>query len=97
MEQVPEGKVIMTRYHNIEKVLFQDDNMKLKVDGKEYSFALQDISQRLAKATPAERAAYEISPSGYGIHWPLIDEDLSIDGLLGVKHRPGSPSAKMAV
>jgi len=44
--------------------------------------------------TWAESAAYEISPSGYGIHWPLIDEDLSIDGLLGVKHRPGSPSAK---
>jgi len=26
----------------------------------------------------------------------LID-DLSIDGLLGVKYHPGSPSAKMAV
>ena len=27
-------------------------------------------------------------PSGYGIHWPLIDEDLSIDGLLGIVHTP---------
>jgi len=97
MEQAPEGKAKMTRHHDIEKVLFKDDTMILKVDGKEYSFALKDISQRLAKASPSERTAYEISPSGYGIHWPLIDEDLSIDGLLGVKHRPGSPSAKMAV
>jgi hypothetical protein len=24
---------------------------------------------------------YILSPSGYGIHWPDIDEDLSIDGL----------------
>jgi hypothetical protein len=87
----------MTTYRDIEKVLFQNDAMILTVDGKEYSLALKDISQRLAKASPAERAAYEISPSGYGIHWPLIDEDLSIDGLLGVKHHPGSPSAKMAV
>lgn len=87
----------MTRYHNIEKVLFQDDTMILKVDGKEYSFALKNISQRLAKASSAERAAYEISPSGYGIHWPLVDEDLSIDGLLGVKHHPGPTRAKMAV
>ncbi len=87
----------MTRYHNIEKVLFQDDTMILVIDGKEYSFALKDISQRLANASPTERAAYEISPSGYGIHWPLLDEDLSVDGLLGVKHHPGSPSAKMAV
>jgi hypothetical protein len=43
------------------------------------------------------RAAYEVSPSGYGIHWPLVDEDLSIDGLLGIKHRPKSTGAKMAV
>jgi hypothetical protein len=25
---------------------------------------------------------------GYGIHWPLIDEDISIDGLLEVIHQP---------
>jgi len=29
---------------------------------------------------------YEFSPSGYGIHWPLIDEDISMDGLLGIAH-----------
>ena len=26
---------------------------------------------------------FEISTFGYGIHWPLLDEDMSIDGLLG--------------
>ncbi|MCF6158838.1 MAG: DUF2442 domain-containing protein [wastewater metagenome] len=30
---------------------------------------------------------YSFSASGYGIHWPLLDEDLSIDGLLGVRHK----------
>jgi hypothetical protein len=40
----------------------------------------------LANASETERKKYEISPSGYGIHWPLIDEDLSIDGLLGIQH-----------
>ncbi len=87
----------MTRYHEIEKVLFKEEIMIIMVDGKEYSFALKDISPRLAKASPAERAAYEISPSGYGIHWPLIDEDLSIDGLLGVKHQPRRSNSKMTV
>ncbi|MFI5222153.1 MAG: DUF2442 domain-containing protein, partial [Bacteroidia bacterium] len=29
-----------------------------------------------------ERGNFEISPSGYGIHWSLIDEDLSINGLI---------------
>jgi len=23
-----------------------------------------------------------VSPSGYGIHWPELDEDLSIDGMI---------------
>jgi hypothetical protein len=49
---------------------------------------MSEISDRLSKATKIEREKYEVSPSGYGIHWPLIDEDLSIDGLLGIKHIP---------
>ncbi|MFM1841469.1 MAG: hypothetical protein RLZZ490_200, partial [Cyanobacteriota bacterium] len=37
---------------------------------------------RLYTATDAERNLYKISPSGYGIHWPAIDEDLSVKGLI---------------
>ncbi|WP_322815089.1 DUF2442 domain-containing protein [Chloroflexus sp.] len=37
---------------------------------------------RLAYGTPAERANYEISSAGYGIHWPDLDEDISVEGLL---------------
>ena len=39
-------------------------------------------SLRLRSASPAERKHMELSPGGYGIHWPLIDEDLSVGGLL---------------
>jgi hypothetical protein len=35
---------------------------------------------RLQRASVAERADYEIMPMG--IHWPAIDEDLSIAGML---------------
>jgi hypothetical protein len=35
---------------------------------------------RLQRASVAERANYEIMPMG--IHWPGIDEDLSIAGML---------------
>jgi hypothetical protein len=35
---------------------------------------------RLQRASSAERADYEIMP--LGIHWPAIDEDLSIAGML---------------
>ncbi len=51
-------------------------------DGQEFSFTWQECSPRLANANENERLQAELSPGGYGIHWPLIDEDLSINGLL---------------
>ncbi|MBC8166812.1 MAG: DUF2442 domain-containing protein [Bryobacteraceae bacterium] len=39
-------------------------------------------SSRLAQASPMERSRAELSPSGYGIHWPLIDEDLAVGPLV---------------
>jgi hypothetical protein len=35
---------------------------------------------RLLEASPADRADYEIMPMG--IHWPRLDEDLSVAGML---------------
>jgi len=37
---------------------------------------------RLLHATPAQRAQWRVSGAGYGIHWPLVDEDLTTQGLL---------------
>jgi hypothetical protein len=76
----------MNSYHQIENIKFEDDILYIMIDGKQYSFQIEDISKRLFQATELERNSYNISPSGYGIHWPIIDEDLSIDGLLGIKH-----------
>jgi hypothetical protein len=78
----------MKKLHDIEKVSFTEKKMLLTVDGKEYTFQLSDISRKLANASRIEKEKYEISPSGYGIHWPLIDEDLSIDRLIGIRHSP---------
>jgi hypothetical protein len=77
----------MNKQHEVKKLSFENSHMRLEVDGKEYVFDLKEISPRLLEASAEERMKYEISPSGYGIHWPLIDEDLSIDGLLGVRHK----------
>ena len=77
----------MKKCHKLGKPAFVKEKLVLTIDGKEYKFPLVNISQRLARASSKEREKYEISPSGYGIYWPLIDEDLSIDGLLGVKHK----------
>ena len=77
----------MNKYHRVENVQFQGEKLKIRVDGEEYEFELSTISEKLANASEIERKKYQISPSEYGIHWPLIDEDLSIDGLLGIRHR----------
>lgn len=37
---------------------------------------------RLELGTPEERERYELSGSGHGIHWPDLDEDISIENLL---------------
>jgi hypothetical protein len=37
---------------------------------------------RLLHATPQQRSNCLIAGAGYGIHWPEIDEDLSVEGLL---------------
>jgi hypothetical protein len=49
------------------------------VDGRSIVTPL-DWYPRLTKATPAQRKNFEIMPMG--IHWPDIDEDLSIAGML---------------
>ena len=78
----------MRKRHVIEKVSFDRDKLVLDVDGQVHTFNLSKISRRLANASSVDRERFEISPSGYGIHWPLIDEDLSIDALLGIRHSP---------
>lgn len=37
---------------------------------------------RLANGTAAERNEWTISYSGRGIHWPSLDEDISVKGLI---------------
>ena len=37
---------------------------------------------RLAHGTPAERANWRLIGGGTGIHWPDLDEDLSVESLL---------------
>jgi len=49
------------------------------VDGRRIATPL-DWYPRLKRASAAQRANYEIMPMG--IHWPDVDEDLSVAGML---------------
>lgn len=72
----------MIAIHNIEAVSFEHDFICLKIDGNSIKLPLDKVSKKLELANEMERNFYKISPSGYGIHWPLLDEDISIDFLL---------------
>ena len=76
------------RFHTVEKISFSGDLMILEMDSRRVKIDLRKVSPLLAAASPEQRMRYEISPSGYGIHWPELDEDLSVDGLLGIQHFP---------
>ena len=66
----------------IEDVDVSESNITFHLtDGRIVSVPLS-WSWRLQEATPEERQNYAISPSGYGVHWPDVDEDLSARGAL---------------
>ena len=58
------------------------EGLRLLVGGRKVRIPWEKCSKRLSSATEQERLYAELSPGGYGIHWPLIDEDLSVNGLL---------------
>ena len=37
---------------------------------------------RLLHASQSDRDDWQVAGGGFGIHWPAIDEDLSVEGLL---------------
>ena len=53
-------------------------------DGREVSAPLTWFP-RLAGATAAQRSYWRLIGRGVGIHWPDVDEDISVESLLAVR------------
>jgi hypothetical protein len=65
----------------VKQVSVTDDLITFHLmDGRVISVPLA-WSWRLSDATAAQRNNYEIIGDGQGVHWPEIDEDLSVDGM----------------
>ena len=63
-------------------IVVTDDNLTVDfVDGRSISVPLAWYP-RLVHGTPHERANWRIVGNGEGFHWPDLDEDLSLEGLL---------------
>jgi len=72
----------MNKLYNISEILFDNDYMIIKLDSSVLKVKVKDASGKLDKATDTEKSDFKISPSGYGIHWNRLDEDLSVNGLI---------------
>ena len=70
------------KLHNISVSAIEEQNLYLFVDNIQYKIPWSKCSRKLADASRFERGEIKIAPSGYGIHWPVIDEDLAIEPLL---------------
>lgn len=71
----------------IEHVFFTADQLQLQLsDGRALTLPFAQFP-RLRDASPKDRDAWELCAGGAGIHWPTLDEDLSLNGLL----RDGTP------
>jgi hypothetical protein len=65
-------------------VSVQTDSSLLRVtlaDGRELAAPLEWFP-RLRDATPEQRLNWRFIGRGQGIHWPDVDEDISVTGLL---------------
>ena len=66
----------------ITNVAVTDDTLSVDLeDGRTISVPI-GWYPRLAYGTPAERTNFQISGAGYGIHWPDLDEDIGVEGIL---------------
>ncbi len=59
------------------------DALVIRLGDREVRIPWEGCSAKLAAANEEQRRTAQLSPGGYGIHWPLIDEDLSVSGLVG--------------
>lgn len=60
----------------------EDEISAFLVDGRRISVPLA-WSWRLSEATPEQRQNFQLIGDGEGIHWPDVDEDISVEGMLG--------------
>ena len=59
-----------------------DEELVIRLANREVCKRWERCSPILASATTEERRRAELSPGGYGIHWPLLDKDLSVGRLV---------------
>jgi len=85
--------VVTLTLPRVVSVTVTDDTLSVDLDDGRTIAVPIGWYPRLARGTPAERANFQISGAGYGIHWPELDEDVGVQGLLLGKKSTESPAS----
>lgn len=76
------GILALNSDERVKAVVFLEEQLSVELmDGRTISVPLAWYP-RLPHATKEQRDKWIVSGGGYGIHWELLDEDLSTEGLL---------------
>ena len=76
------GSTLEVSVPEAETVRVSGDTLTAELsDGRTISVPL-DWYPRLTHATPEERDNWRLIGGGEGIHWPDLDEDISVEGLI---------------
>ncbi len=74
-------------------IAFTEQAMQVSLDdGRMISVPLAWYP-RLLNATSSERMQFELIGDGEGIHWPALDEDISIESLVAGRRSAESPAS----
>jgi hypothetical protein len=69
-----------------------DENLRVDLsDGRSITVPLSWYP-RLSQALPRHRNQWKLQGGGHGIHWPFLDEDISVENILFGK--PSGESSK---
>ena len=88
------GDTIREKREAILRIAASDDALIVDLaDGRTITVPLAWFP-RLAHGTPAERGNWHLIGRGAGIHWPDLDEDISVESLLAGR-RSGETQASL--
>jgi uncharacterized protein RhaS with RHS repeats len=76
VETAPHARAVAARYDARKKLVVVE-----LANGASFAFPPQ-LAQGLSEARSADLAVIELSPLGTGLHWPRLDADLTVEGLL---------------
>jgi hypothetical protein len=83
------ASVVETRPAHAVKAIVSDDELTVWLDDGRTIITPLAWYPRLMHATESERQNFQIIGQGEGLHWPNLDEDLSVAGMLA-----GQPSGE---